>query len=765
MRRFFAFVVDHPKPILGVFLVITLLMGSFLFRLRIDTDIRRMVGKDQAVIAELDEIVDEFGAQTYLLITLKADDVFDPATLAFLQRVADEVEGLPGVIEVRHPLNLEIIQGSEWGIEIRPVVASLPTTGEEIEAFRQSLLANAHGRQLVSADGRGALIIAKLDPDILGTKGEWELARRVEDLLAREKDYELYANGDIVVNYYANTYILNDVARMLPLAALVIFTILYLCFRSHWGIIIPLLTVLVSLIWCLGLIVLLGYPLTMVSTIIPVILVSMASANGIHILNRYREELALGGDLRDCIIQTMLHLTSPITMSALTTVAGFLTLLTSFVPPIREFGCFTAFGIFIGLLFSLVGLPAVITCLGIQETARGNQEGRLSRALGSLAALVNNHHQKIIWGTGLVFVAFLFGIPKLTVEANFVEYFRQDSPIVRAIRELEELFGGFSQLALVVDTGEEDGLKEPENLRLMQSLEDYMEGRKEISRTSSLVGLVKEINQAFHDGDESHYRIPDTREEIAQQLLLFTMSGGSGIDSLASYDFQRGLITGALANLTTKQTSQVVTDLEEYAKGQLAAAGLKGRVAGLPKITVVLMEQFVRGQITSLFWAITTVTLIVVLIMKSWLLGMITALPLTVTIGIVFGVMGYFGIPLDFATTMIASICFGMGIDYAIHFVSRYIQERAGGLDHKGAVNITIKSTGMGIFFNALTLILGFGILVLSNFNPLIMFGLLIALTMVISCTATLVLVPTVLGRISPARMGAILQQQSILKE
>ena len=200
MRRFFAFVVDHPKPILGVFLVITLLMGSFLFRLRIDTDIRRMVGKDQAVIAELDEIVDEFGAQTYLLITLKADDVFDPATLAFLQRVADEVEGLPGVIEVRHPLNLEIIQGSEWGIEIRPVVASLPTTGEEIEAFRQSLLANAHGRQLVSADGRGALIIAKLDPDILGTKGEWELARRVEDLLAREKDYELYANGDIVVS-------------------------------------------------------------------------------------------------------------------------------------------------------------------------------------------------------------------------------------------------------------------------------------------------------------------------------------------------------------------------------------------------------------------------------------------------------------------------------------------------------------------------------------------------------------------------------------
>ena len=764
MRRLFEFVVDHPKPILGLFLIITLIMGSFLFRLRIDTDIRRMVGKDQPVIAELDEIVDEFGAQTYLLITLKADDIFHPDALASLARVAEEVEGLPGVIEVLHPLNLEIIQGSEWGIEIRPVVESVPTTEEEVHAFRRTLLANAHGRQLVSADGRGALIMAKLDPDILGTRSEWELARLVEDLVVQEEGYELYANGDIIVNYYAHTYILRDVARMLPLAALVIFTILYFCFRSHWGIVIPLLAVLVSLIWCLGLIVQLGYPLTMVSTIIPVILVSMASANGIHILNRYREESA-GGDLRECLIQTMLHLASPITMSALTTVAGFLTLLTSFVPPIREFGCFTAFGIFIGLVFSLVGLPAAIMHLGIEEKASETKKGRLSRALESLAASVNDHDRTIIWGTVLVFGAFLFGIPKLTVEANFVEYFKQDSPIVRAIREMESLFGGFSQLALVVDAGEEDGLKDPKSLRVMESLENYMEARTEITRTSSLVGLVKEINQAFHDGDGSHYRIPDTREEIAQQLLLFTMSGGSGIDSLASYDFQRGLITGALANLSTKQTSQVVAELEDYTKEQLTAAGLAGRVAGLPKITVVLMEQFVRGQITSLFWALTTITLIVVLIMKSWLLGIITALPLVVTIGIVFGIMGYGGIPLDFATTMIASICFGMGIDYAIHFVTRYIQERTRGLDHRGAVAITISNTGMGILFNALTLILGFGILVLSYFQPLIMFGLLIALTMIISCGATLILVPTVLGRMSPAVLDSILRRQSIVKE
>lgn len=765
MRRFFEFVVDHPKPILGLFLIITLMMGSFLFRLQIDTDIRRMVGKDQPVIAELDEIVDEFGAQTYLLITLKADDIFVPETLSVLQRVAEQVEGLPGVIEVLHPLNLEVIQGSEWGIEITPAAESIPANQEEIDAFRRTLFANAHGRQLVSADHRGALIIAKLDPDILGTEGEWELARRVEDLIAQEKDHELYANGDILVNYYANTYILRDVARMLPLAALVIFAILYLCFRSRWGIVLPLLAVLVSLIWCLGLIVLLGYPLTMISTIIPVILVSMASANGIHILNRYKEESAFKSDLRECTIQTMLHLASPITMSALTTVAGFLALLTSFVPPIREFGCFTAFGIFIGLIFSLVGLPASIMYLGIEETSTRDKEGRVDRVLGSLAALVNDYGRAIIWSTLLVFVVFLFGVPKLTVEANFVEYFKQDSPVVRAIREMEELFGGFSQLALVVDTEEEDGLKEPDNLRLMESLESYMEAKKEITRTSSLVGLVKEINQAFHDGDESHYRLPDTREETAQQLLLFTMSGGSGIDSLASYDFQRGLVTGALANLSTKQTSEIVADLEGYAEEHLAPAGLTCRVAGFPKITVVLMDQFVSGQITSLFWALTTITLIVVLIMKSLLLGVITALPLMVTIGIVFGIMGYGGIPLDFATTMIASICFGIGIDYAIHFVSRYIQERAAGLDHAGAVDATIRSTGMGIFFNALTLILGFGILVLSNFQPLIMFGLLIALTMIISCTTTLILVPTVLGRISPARLGNILQRQSIFKE
>ncbi|NLG79230.1 MAG: RND family transporter [Firmicutes bacterium] len=793
MERLVRAIVRHPGRVVATLCVVTFAFAYYLPRVQLKTDTASLAPHDDPVIRELVETVEDFGSQDIIMVVLKGD-VFTPETLAKVRRLADGISGMAGVDRVMTPLDVELVRGDEFGLQIALATDHVPETPEEVEAFREALKATRQGSAMVASNDEAMAIFITLEPDVMASTRAQELAGEIEALVRQEESpgQEIYIVGEAYMGYWASRNMRRDLRFLFPLAVAVVIGALYLSFGSVSDVGALLAGIVMSVIWTVGLMAALGYNITIVSMMLPTILVSMGSAAGIHILNRFHEETRSGTNVEDSIVKIVLELTSPISMTTLTTAVGFASFLTSFVPPVREFGALAAVGIIFNMLISLTWIPSV---LAIRERrraaavrARGHhttdvagivrdagkaggagdaedesraapvvhQVGRrsfLQKLLDATGKLVISHPWAVIVGAAVMTVAFASGIPGLAVETNFLRYFREDSPVVQGTKAVEEYFGGTLGLSVLVDTGEPDGIKDPAVLNRMVELEDKLKGLDEVSDPTSVAGLIREVNRALNGNDPAYYTIPDSREAVAQELLLFTMQGGSGLDTMVSYDFQKALVSTRVLNLPTSELHRVIGAVEDVSNEVFGGTGVRTAVVGLPKVMLRLMERFMDSQIKSLVVSMAGVWAVVALIMGSAWLGLLCLVALFISVIVNFGFMSFASIPLDVVTIMISGVCIGIGVDYSIHVLSRYRLELRSGKEREAALASVVGSTGRGVFFNASTLALGFGLLAFSSFKAISLFGLLVAATMCTSALGALLVLPAVLRLVSADRV------------
>ena len=725
-------IINNPRKTILCLALISLFFGFFMPRVSFNADMKEMVPMDDPVINDLQEAVEVFGSQNFLMVVLKSDNIFEIDTLKKIDRLSEEFSFLKGVEKVTTPL-----------------VEHVPQTEQEVEEFKEKILGSQSGQSLVARNGKAALILITLEPDLFGNE---EAGRLTEEVLkitqGREGPEKIYVVGDAYLSNYAKNSMMRDLSFLFPLICLVVMVVLYFSFRSKRGVILPLLTVFLSVVWMTGFMALVGFPFSMVSVIGPVILVAVGSAYGIHIINKYYEAIESGLEEKEAVLDTMRDMNSPVLMTAFTTAAGFMALATSFVIPIRQFGIAAAFGVLAAMILSLSLIPAILVLQKVPGHLKKKRDHRLSLSsiFEKLGGFVAQHAKLVIVLAGFILGFFLLGIPRITSDADMTQYLGENNPAIEGMRVVEKEFGGSGRLMVVVDTGEKDGIKEPQSLQRMIEIGDYLNSLEYVSNSASLADIIRQINQAFHGGDPAYYTIPGTRQAVAEKLLVLAMQGdSSGIDSMVSYDFEKGLITAQIESVSSKKTETIVDKIDSYLENNFNSEGFETKLVGTPKVMMRLMEKILDSQMRSLVLSIIIVVVIVSLLFASIATGLLCALPLFFTVGINFGLMGYSGIPLDVATAMIASIAIGIGVDYSIHFVSRYNKEMKRGKDKVEALTITTSTTGRGIFFNAVTLMLGFAVLLLSSFYAITIFGLLISLTMLISSLAALTLIPAVL--------------------
>lgn len=789
MERLARAIVRHPERVVIALCALTLVFACFLPRVHLKTDTASFAPHDDPVIKELTETVEDFGSQDVMMVVLEGD-VFTPEALAKVRRLADGIAGLDGVDRVMTPLDADVVRGDEFGLEISPAADHVPETPEEVEAFREALASTAQGSAMVSSDGKAMAIFVTLEPDVMASDKAQKVAGDIETLVRAEETagQKMHIVGEAYMGYCASRNMRRDLRFLFPLAVAVVVASLYVSFGSMSDVGALLGSIVMSVIWTVGLMAGLGYDITIVSMMLPTILVSMGSAAGIHILNRVHEETRSGTPVDESIVKTVTQLTSPISMTTLTTAAGFASFVTSFVPPVREFGGFGAVGIILNMLISLTWIPSVLairekrTALraqGGRHRARyrqaqlgsrpdlsvaavgtdaaegmvagdGGRRSPLQRLLDAAGRLVVKRPWAVICGAVVVTAVFAAGIPGLVVETNFLQYFRQDSPAVQGTKVVEKYFGGTLGLSVLVDTGEPDGIKDPAVLNRMLELEDRLKKLGEVSEPTSVAGLICDVNEALNGNDPAYHKIPDSREAVAQELLLFTMQGGSGLDTMVSYDFQKALVSTRIVNLPTSQLHRVISAVEDVVAEVFDGTNVKTTVVGLPKVLQRLMDRFMDSQIKSLVVSIVGVWAVVALITGSAWLGLLCLVALFITVIVNFGFMSFINIPLDVVTIMISGVAIGVGVDYSIHVLSRYRLELRGGMGREAALAKVVRSTGRGVFFNAATLVLGFGLLVFSSFKAISVFGLLVAATMFTSALGALLVLPAVLMLVAP---------------
>ncbi len=755
-RPIYRWTLSHPLWVLAIVAAITAGFAAFLPQLEVDVDFSNYLNRNDPAVVAADEATDRYGSQLRTMVIVEAPDgLFKAGVLRRIDAMEDELDQLPLVAEVEGPFNSKIIRGTETAVTISSVGpnGAAPTTPEAVEAYRQRILADRMLRDYVvsSTETAAAIYVRPID-DIEMVP----FAKAIEEVALR------YAAGDLKISIAGVPYMnltlgrsmRRDLGLFLPLIVLTIVVVLYAAFRWRWGVVIPFAVVGLSVVWTVGMMAILSVPITVLSFILPVVLMAIGIADGIHVLSRYREQLKVAEDRDEAIVGTMVSMQRPVVMTSLTTAAGFLSLLNAYMIPQRMFGVFTAAGILFAMLLSLALIPAILRLVrapAVRERSDG-KPSPISRMLGATTRWTLRYRWFLLAGCVAAAGVLAGGISRIDIETSQRAYLGESHPAVKSLDRMDALFSGGDQIVIEIDTHTPDGLKEPALLEEMVALEAFLEARG-VSKTISLADIVREMNQRFHADDPASYAIPDERRMVAQLLLLFTFQGGT-LGSMALGDFSAGELIGFHALSSGEERVALVRDVSAYLDERFDDAELVGST----RIQSSMFTSIARSQITSLFTSIGAAGIIVILLMGSVLAGLVSLIPLLLTVVIGFGVMAYAGMSLDIATLMISSITIGIGIDYGIHYIERAREEMRTGQERSAALVRAAQTAGRGITFNALALAGGFSILLLSTFRGMRNFGLLTMMTMLISAAAALVVIPAIL-RVLRVRFGRRLEE------
>ncbi|MFP4135729.1 MAG: efflux RND transporter permease subunit [Candidatus Acetothermia bacterium] len=758
MRSFSEWVVDNPWKVIGLTLVVTVVLGFFIPGINLVTNFEEYLSPSNPAVEAMDDAEERYGSQSFVRITLVSDEtIFDTEVLERLYELREEIKELDGVENVEGPLNSQIIMGQEDSLVVEKVSPDgvPPKNQDELKSFRERLMGDdlLVGRVVSSTESSAALSI-----DMKAEVNEQEVADEIRSIT---DDYqgpeEIYIAGLPFMNSVLSEEIIDDLVILLPLVFVAIGIVLYLSFRSVRGILLPLTVVTLSTIWSVGLMSLFEVPFTLITFILPVILVAVGTAYSIHVLNQYYELSGQGISKKEVIVETATKMYSPVSMAGLTTAAGFLALISSFLVPQRQFGIFAAIGVFFSIAFSLTLVPAILSLLPLQEKDPDEGSSVISFLAGiresflmGFESLVANRKKTLLGIFFVVLAVFAVGTFMVKIETSQRSFLGENSVVTKGLDSLDRSFSGSNQLLVEVDTGKKDGLKDPDALRKMEEFENWLKEKDgvQINETFSLVDIVKQLNQKYHGDDPDYYRIPKEGKLASQLLLLFSFQGG-GLGQLSMGDYSAGEITGLYDSVSSSEIVELEKDIREYMDEHFE--DIDAEMVGSTRLSAMVASKVVSSQLVSLVASIGVAGLIVAVIIGSVVAGLVSLIPLVLTVLINFGVMGYSGTPLDLATLMVSSIVIGIGIDYAIHFIERFRIEYDEKREEEEMVSATLRTTGKGIFYNAMALAVGFAVLAFSSFSAIVNFGFLMALTMVVSMISAFTVIPAVLLLLRPS--------------
>ncbi len=613
-----------------------------------------------------------------------------------------------------------------------------------------------------------------------------ELQRLIDEKIAAmdepDDGLRFQTGGVPFLSVWLGQYLQSDLRRLIPFVLLVMIVVLVVSFRNLTGVALPFVTVSLATLWTVGLSGVLHKPLTIVTSTMPTLITAVGSAYTIHIVHHYLQERRAGRPKREAIAQSMQRVGLAVVMAGLTTVVGFLSLSTSSVLPVKDFGYLVSFGIFAALTISLTFAPAALVWLG-RDKAAGDGAGKsdhdpargpLGTVLSALSRFVARRRFTVVGIAIGVIAVCSWGASKLVATSDMVKFFLDDSEIRASDTYLTENFGGTSLFYLSID-GKEDGYwKEPEHLRKLDGLLDHIDRKFPglVGKTISLNDYVKKMWMALHYDDPAYHKIPDTRQGISDCLFLFSQSSGA-LEKVADLDYRRVRISFKVRDGETQTMGKVKAEIDRWMAANMPemlgkpAPALKlsewvsinlGLTSPKPEVVgsryyltgdtymqYAVDRLVVVGQMRSLSLSVLIVLALTTMIFRSPVVGLLSIVPILVTVLGNFAVMGFFGIPLDIGTALIGNAAVGCGIDYAIHYINRYRQERGEGHSLMAAILRAHLTSGKAIVFNALAVALGFFVLVFSNFNPVVRMGLLTGITMFTSSFVAMTLLPALI--------------------
>ncbi|MFQ5864041.1 MAG: RND family transporter [bacterium] len=750
MRRFAMLVTRYPKWVLAAILVITIYLGFGISKLQTRNNYDAELPKEDPIVRTNDRFAEIFGEKDVIMIGIESDDIFQARTLQKIALISEDLKNVNGVIEdeVTSLSTVNNIKGRDWGLEVGPFMKTVPRTEAEIERLRADVRSNRliYGR-LVSEDETATLITANIERGYDQGRVYDQIQRILEKYREPEK---IYTTGEPIMQQEIDLGIQGDVSFLLPIALTLVLIGFFVSFRTWRGVFLPFGVVALSIFWTMGLMGHVGLPLTVVSSALPMLLVAVASSYGIHIVHRYYEEIR-GRDRVDGTRTATEKITPPILMTGITSALGSATLMIFRVVSIREFGIITAMGILAALILSLTFTPAALAMMKkSSKKQKRPAKGWIERALTYLAELSLANNKSILAIAAVVILISMLGISKIKVGNDFVQMFPKHHRVRETFEMFNEKLGGSRYFNIMIEGKNYDSIKDPLLLQKIFAFQQFAEGFEEVGYTSSFADIIQHMNKVMHGDDPQYHRIPDSQELIAQYLLLYSMSGDPGdFDDLVDYDYQRAKIRVMVKTSEQEAHKSLYQAFQHYVDTHFDA-GVNNEFGGLLMVWIAQIRYIVTGKIQNIVLAVVIVFLFCAFVFRSLAGGLFSITPLVVATLLTFGLMGFTGIRLDMGTAIITAIAVGIGVDFAIHYISRFKEEIRNTGELRNSTANAMGSSGKAIIYDMMSNILGFVVFIFSGFLPIQYFGWLISLTMLTVGFGTLVILPALFATFNP---------------
>ncbi|HFD14566.1 MAG TPA: hypothetical protein ENJ34_04595 [Epsilonproteobacteria bacterium] len=717
-----------------------------------DTTADAFIPTGHPALVNKDKLVELFGLTDPVVVVVENEKgVFNKETLGLVYTLSEQIQEIAevkndGITSLSTQKN---IYGVSDGMEVEYFIPESKVTKSQAKSIA-SAIDNFPLMQgtLVAKDKKATLIIADLKNTL-----DAEILYQKLITLTKTIDIEgitLHVAGEGAVSGYMGVYIDADASRLNPIAAIIIMIVLFIAFRRMGAVLLPNIIIVGAVGLALGSMGHSGVAFFVITNAMPVVLISISVADSIHILSTYYERRRdhSSETSQEAVVETMLEMWKPIGLTTLTTMAGFLGLaLSSSMPPMMYFGIFAMVGVAGAWFYTITILPALIAKLKLKQSPLFERKRTSQNKLAEHSAiLVSSHPKKILFISLIVAIIAMFGAKQLIINEDRITTFHADEAIVKADKSINEHFNGSHYLDILIDTGKEEGLFDTKVMKKVEALETYAQTLPHVKGVVAYTDYLKQMNKALNEGKMQAYNLPASAEASAQYFLLYSARASSDdFENILDYNYQKANVRIYMDSGEYVHETVVIKNIENYLKEHFKSTNIQAEVSGRVNVDYHWILSIENSHFKSIGISLLLVFLMAFISFRKFSMALLVTTPVMLAILMIYGVMGYTGIWLGVGTSMFASIAIGLGVDFAVHTAERMESLENKFETAKEKIYALYSSTGRALFFNALALTLGFGVLTTSKVVPLVKFGSLVAVAISSSFIFSLLLIPAVM--------------------
>ncbi|QSZ40573.1 MMPL family transporter [Sulfurimonas aquatica] len=771
-ESFSYFIIKHRLKTLFLTLLMIFTLASNIPNITFDTSTEGFLYKDDPKILLYNDFRNQFGRDEKIIVAIKTEDIFDKKFLEKLFKLHKEIkDNLPYIKEVDSLQNARKTVGNESALIVEDLfVDGIPTKQEKLNAIKEFAQSNAIYKDLyLNADATFTTIMIttntysslgadNFDPlsegfedsssdvklEFITANESNELILVLEEILKKYEDdnFKIYNAGSPIVTKNLQSTLMSDMSKFILYVVLTISILLFITFVRVSGIIVPLLVVILTLVATIGSMALLGYPITSMTQILPSLLLAVAIGDSIHILSIFYHKYDETGDKNYSIAYAIGHSGLAVVMTSFTTAASLLSFSISDIAPVASLGIFSALGVTLALILTLVFIPLMLSLTPMKHKSQ-DSDSFLDSFMIKIANFSINYYKSIIGAAVVIIVVSLVFAIQMRFSHNPLEWFKEDNQVRINTETIDKELRGSITIEVVLDTGKENGVYNPEFLnsieRVTKEIYTYKGENYFIGKIVSINDVLREINMALNENRPEFYTIPQNRELIAQEFLLFENSGSDDLEQIVDSQFSKTRLSIKAPWVDAIEYLDMIDKLTNLLESEFKDKATVG-ITGILPILATTITKSIESSLESYLIAFVVIAVLMVVLIGNLKLGLLSMIPNLTPIMFGIAFMYVYELPLDMFTILIGAIAIGMVVDDTIHYMHNFKRYYILHNDVDEAIRLTLHSTGRAIFITSIVLSSGFLVFMFASMTNLYNFGLITGVTVIVAMIMNLTL-------------------------